>query len=104
MSDGSILIFHAGALGDFVLTFALPMALKLAYPGTAITYVTHPSKGQLAERFVGTGSANLDGMGWHSLHGDAPHLDEPASELLGKAEACYSFLGGDLFAANIRRR
>ncbi|MEM8872785.1 MAG: glycosyltransferase family 9 protein [Planctomycetota bacterium] len=48
-----VLIFHAGGLGDFVLTWPIAMALARLRAQQRIVYVTHSEKGQLAERVIG---------------------------------------------------
>ena len=46
----NVLIFHAGALGDFVLSWPLVMALGRLHPQSRIIVVTHASKGRLPGR------------------------------------------------------
>ena len=46
----NVLIFHQAALGDFVVTWPLAVALGRLFPQSRVLYVTHASKGQLAER------------------------------------------------------
>ncbi|MEM8495997.1 MAG: glycosyltransferase family 9 protein, partial [Planctomycetota bacterium] len=48
-----VLIFHAGGLGDFLLTWPIAMALARLRAQQRIVYVTHGAKGQLAERVIG---------------------------------------------------
>jgi ADP-heptose:LPS heptosyltransferase len=55
-------IVHAAALGDFVLTWPLALALQRLY-GPAVSYVTHHSKGKLAQRFLGTGFRDVQSAG-----------------------------------------
>lgn len=45
----NVLIFHAGALGDFVRSWPLGLALGRLYPQSRVIYITHRQKGQLAE-------------------------------------------------------
>ncbi len=95
MNEG-ILILHAGALGDFVLTWFIARALRRMYPGHEITYVTHPAKGRLGSRFLGTAWNDVQTNGWHTLHTDAPRLQMRARELLDSAQRAICFLGRDL--------
>src|ERR1700678_801872 len=48
----NVLIFHSGALGDFVLSWPLALALGRLYPQSRIIYVAPASKGKLAERVL----------------------------------------------------
>ncbi len=99
------LVFHAGALGDFILTWPLAVALQHAYPDTDVTYITHPSKGELAARFLATSSSSADQNGWHTLYSDSPALAQPASDVLARAESCFCFTaaGEDVFCSNLRQ-
>ena len=99
----NILILHAAALGDFVLTWPLALALCRLHPQSRIIYVTHPSKGALATRFVGTETAGIDTGGWHTLHGSAPALPPETRQMIESSSAIYSFLHspGDQVARNL---
>ena len=46
----NILIFHSGALGDFVQTWPLGLALGRLYPQSRVIFVTQKQKGLLAEK------------------------------------------------------
>ncbi len=89
----NVLIFHQGALGDFILTWPLAMALSRLYPQSRIVYVTHGQKGALAERVLRVDCADVEG-GWHQLYSDAPKLPEPAARLLAGAHSIFSFVAG----------
>jgi ADP-heptose:LPS heptosyltransferase len=101
----NILLFHQGALGDFVLTWPVAMALARIHPQSRIFYVTHARKGKLAERAIGVESADAD-AGWHALFGDGttPLPDAPA-RLLAGAHSVVSFLSSPegSFVGNVRR-
>jgi len=103
-SRATTLVFHSGALGDFVLTWPLALALQKAYPDTTVTYVTHTSKGQLAARFLDTGYADADSGGWHTLYGETSDLSADSLRLLTSAESCFYFAGKneDQFCNNLR--
>lgn len=105
MSDTVSLIFHTGALGDFVLTWPLAMALRERWSGCPVVYVTHPSKGQLADRFLGTQSVTVETGGWHSLYSDAPALHVASRDLVTRAERIIIFGTGEngLFTQNLQR-
>lgn len=89
-----------GALGDFVLTWPLAMALARLHPQSRIIYVTHAQKGKLAEAALGVESIDIE-TGWHHLHGRAEMLPESARKLLAGAHSIYSFVAdpGDLWTS-----
>src|SRR5438477_13202843 len=99
----NVLIFHLGALGDFVLTWPLALALGRLYPQSRIYYVTHGQKGKLAERALRIDSADIEG-GWHALFAPGATLPEAARKLLTSAHTVVSFLsnGQDTWAQNAR--
>ena len=100
----NVLIFHLGALGDFVLTWPLALALGRLYPQSRIFYVTHHGKGRLAEKALRIDSTDIE-AGWHSLFSENAALPAPAEKLLSSAHTVVSFLssGDDAWARNIRR-
>ena len=100
----NVLVFHLGALGDFVLTWPLALALGRLYPQSRVFYVTHRSKGRLAEKALRIESADIEG-GWHSLFAENAALPAPADKLLSSAHTVISFLsnGKDAWARNIQR-
>lgn len=91
-SRRNILIFHAGALGDFVLTWPLAIALSHVYPDARIVYVTHASKGAMAHRFLPVDYACIDTGGWHSLHGDWLRLSDTNREMLASCQRAFAFV------------
>jgi len=99
----NLLVFHLGALGDFLLTWPLVMALGRLHPHSRIICITHPSKGALAERLLGVEWASIE-AGWHQLHGDPQRLPEAAQRLLAGAHSIYSFIASadDPWAMNVR--
>src|SRR5829696_5179383 len=90
----NVLIFHAGALGDFVLNWPLIMALGRLHPQSRIIVVTHASKGALAELALHVESHDIE-QGWHGLFTDDVTLPERPARMLEAAHAVYSFCGGD---------
>jgi ADP-heptose:LPS heptosyltransferase len=101
----NILLFHQGALGDFVLTWPIVMALARIHPQSRIFYVTHARMGKLAERAIGVEFADAE-AGWHALFGDVstPLPDVPA-RLLAGAHSVVSFLSAPdgPFVDSVRR-
>ena len=100
----NILIFHLGALGDFILTWPVALALGRLFPQSRIFYVTHPEKGMLAEKAIGVESISIE-AGWHELFADQPKLAEAATNRLMAAQTVVSFLsdGNDQWANNVKR-
>ncbi|MGE5608197.1 MAG: glycosyltransferase family 9 protein [Bacillota bacterium] len=104
MPPRNILLFHLGALGDFVLTWPLALALSRIHPQSRIIYVTHPQKGALAERVLGVESTSIE-AGWHHLYSDAAELPAPALKFLTSSHSIYTFLAGpnDGWSQNVHR-
>ena len=90
----NVLIFHAGALGDFVLTWPLIMALGRLHPQSRIIVVTHASKGSLAELALHVESHDVE-QGWHALFTSDAELPERPSRMLESAHAIYTFTAGE---------
>ncbi|HEV2292935.1 MAG TPA: glycosyltransferase family 9 protein [Tepidisphaeraceae bacterium] len=90
----NVLIFHAGALGDFVLTWPLVMALGRLHPQSRIIVVTHASKGSLAELALHVESHDIE-QGWHGLFTSDGDLPERPARLLEGAHAIYTFMAGE---------
>lgn len=87
----NVLIFHAGALGDFVQTWPLGLALGRLYPQSRVIYVTQRQKGLLAEKALRLEFANVE-SGWHHLFGDATRLPEICRSKLASAHSIFSFI------------
>lgn len=102
----NVLIFHQAALGDFVLTWPIAMAAARLWPTNRTIYITHPSKGELAERAIGV--EWRDGDPWHALFADVPtsqlKLPDAATKSLAGATLILSFVsnGNDAWARNVR--
>src|SRR5688572_16341589 len=91
----NILLFHQGALGDFILTWPVALALARIHPQSRIFYVTHSQKGKLAERALRVEWSDAE-AGWHTLFGGgsagAAALPEAPGRLLAGAHSVVSFL------------
>jgi ADP-heptose:LPS heptosyltransferase len=100
----NILLFHQGALGDFVVTWPLALGLARAFAQSRVFYVTASQKGALAEKALRVESVDAEG-GWHQLFSQEPQLPERAAKLLAGAQQIISFTSGpdDLWARNIRK-
>lgn len=99
----NILIFHAGALGDFVLTWPLGLALGRLFPQSRIIYVTQRQKGVLAEKVLSLESADSE-AGWHHLFGNAGQLPQKCRERILSAHSIFTFLAepGDHWVEAVR--
>ncbi|MGD0540413.1 MAG: glycosyltransferase family 9 protein, partial [Tepidisphaeraceae bacterium] len=87
----NVLIFHAGALGDFVRSWPLGLALGRLYPQSRIIFITHRQKGQLAERALRLESMDIE-AGWHHLFGDPAQLPDPCRKKLQAAHSIFTYL------------
>ena len=99
----NILLFHQGALGDFIVTWPLALAMARAFAQSRVFYVTAGQKGALAERALRVESIDVEG-GWHHLFSESPRLPEAASRLLNGAQWIVNFVCGpdDLWARNVK--
>ena len=59
----NVLIFHAGALGDFVVSWPLALALGRLHPQLRIIYIAAGQKGKLAEKAIRTESLDIERVG-----------------------------------------
>lgn len=99
----NILLFHQGALGDFIVTWPLALGLGRAFAQSRIFYVTSSQKGALAEKALRVESVDVE-SGWHHLFSDDPRLPDPAMRLLAGAQCVIGFMGGpdSVWARNVR--
>src|SRR5947207_2530107 len=100
----NVLIFHAGALGDFVLSWPLALALGRLFPQSRIIYVTAGQKGALAEKVLRIESVDVE-QGWHHLYGDVAALPEPCRRRLQDAHSIFTFTAGpgDVWMKSVSR-
>src|SRR4029079_8388044 len=100
----NILIFHAAALGDFIVTWPLALALARVDPQSGVFYVTQRTKGLLAERVLRLESTDSE-AGWHAMFTSGSTLPAPQAKLLAGAHSVVSFLStpGDAFSENVNR-
>ena len=98
----NILIFHAGALGDFVQTWPLGLALGRLYPQSRVIYVTQRQKGLLAEKVLRLEFMDVE-SGWHHLFGDAENLPDICRAKLASAQSVFTFIAkpGDAWCASV---
>ena len=100
----NILIFHQAALGDFVLTWPLAMALGRVFAQSRVMYVTGSDKGRLVEDVIGVESVSAD-YGWHALHGEGVEPTERVRRMLAATQLIVLFAQNDepAFAANVAK-
>jgi heptosyltransferase III len=98
----NILIFHAGALGDFVQTWPLGLALGRLYPQSRVIFVTQRQKGLLAEKVLRLEFTDVE-SGWHHLFGDALKLPDFCRAKLASSHAVFTFIAkpGDTWCASV---
>jgi hypothetical protein len=89
----NVLIFHAGALGDFILTWPLALALGRLHPQSRIVYVSAAGKGRLAEKALGVEWTDGE-AGWHKLYEPDGVLPPAGAKLLADAHSIYTFVAG----------
>jgi hypothetical protein len=91
----NIVILHSAALGDFVLSWPMALGLARAYAQHRVIYITHPSKGRLAESVLGV--EWRDEALFTGLYAAGATLADKAGTLLTQAWAVIAFAGdGDL--------
>ncbi|HEY0007314.1 MAG TPA: glycosyltransferase family 9 protein [Tepidisphaeraceae bacterium] len=86
----NVLIFHNAALGDFIMTWPLAVALGRVLAQSRIIYVTASQKGQLAERVLSVESIDAE-AGWHGLLAETPSLPEQALKLVKGLQTAVVF-------------
>ncbi len=103
MPRRNVLIFHLGALGDFVLTWPLALALSRLHAQSRIIYVTHGQKGKLAEKVLRVESADIE-AGWHHLFGGVDQLPATSRRMIESAHTIISFISNvdDQWSQNVR--
>jgi hypothetical protein len=95
----NVLIFHAGALGDFILTWPLALALGRLHPQSRIVYVSAAGKGRLAEKALGVEWTDGE-AGWHKLYEPDGVLPPAGAKLLADAHSIYTFVAGATAVVN----
>jgi ADP-heptose:LPS heptosyltransferase len=100
----NVLIFHSGALGDFVLSWPLALALGRIYAQSRIIYVTASQKGALAERALRLESTDVE-SGWHHLFSAEAQPPANVLKMLDGSHAIFSFVAAadSAWAANVKK-
>jgi ADP-heptose:LPS heptosyltransferase len=99
----NVLLFHQGALGDFIVTWPLALGLGRVLAQSRIFYITSGQKGALAERALRVESVDVE-SGWHHLFSKEPTLPDGAMRLLNGAQWIIGFgtKSDDLWSQNVR--
>lgn len=99
----NILLFHQGALGDFIVTWPLALAMARVFAQSRVFYVTSGQKGALAEKALRVESVDVEG-GWHHLFSESPQLPESAARLLSGAQWIINFVAdrNDRWSQNVK--
>ena len=100
----NILVFHQGALGDFIITWPLTLGLARVFAQSRTFYVTAGQKGALAEKLLRVDGTDAE-AGWHQLFAADPQLPPAAVRLMEGAHCVISFVSGpeDRWASNVRK-
>ncbi|HWE02865.1 MAG TPA: glycosyltransferase family 9 protein [Tepidisphaeraceae bacterium] len=100
----NILIFHQAALGDFIVTWPLALALARLHPQSRVFYVTHGEKGALSEKALRIEALDVDSGGWHRLFDGAGDLPAQAAKTLAGAHTVLSFMASpnDQWCQNVQ--
>lgn len=93
MLKRNVLIFHQAALGDFILTWPLGLALGRLYPQSRVIYVTSQSKGQLAEKVLRLDWMDID-SGWSWLYTSGAEGSASALSALAGAHTIITTVAG----------
>lgn len=98
----NVLIFHSGALGDFVLSFPVALALARLYPQSRVRYVTAGSKGKLATRMLGVEWVDVE-SGFSGLFAEGAAVGEGADKLLAGSHRVVSYVSsaGDVWSKRV---
>lgn len=99
----NVLIFHGGALGDFVLSFPLALALARLYPTSRVRYVCPAGKGRLAERALGVEWVDVE-SGFSGLYAEGAAVPDSVSRLVAGSHRIFSYSAtpGDAFCRRAR--
>lgn len=99
----NVLIFHSAALGDFVLSWPLALALGRLYPQSRIVYVTHGDKGVLVGKVLGVEASDVE-SGWSALFADANALPMVCRKWLAGAHlvVCFAASQSETWLKNVQ--
>jgi ADP-heptose:LPS heptosyltransferase len=87
----NFLIFHSGALGDFIVTWPIAMAASRLYAQSRVMFVVSSEKGALAERLLRVDAIDSE-AGWHELFSESPNMSERTRKTLDGAHFALSFV------------
>lgn len=100
----NVLIFHGGALGDFVLSFPVALALARLYPTSRVRYISAASKGRLASRVLGVEWVDAE-SGFSGLYADGATVPEAVEKLVAGSHRIVTYMAGpdDAWTARVRQ-
>jgi heptosyltransferase III len=100
----NVLIFHSGALGDFILSWPLILACGRLFPQSRVICVCPSQKGLLAEKVLRVESTDSE-IGWHGLYAEGGVVPEAQRKLLAGAHAIFTFVATpeNPWTENVRR-
>jgi ADP-heptose:LPS heptosyltransferase len=90
MPPRNVLIFHSGALGDFILSWPLVLGAARVMPQCRTIVITAGEKGKLAERVLRIESSDAE-SGWQKLFADG-NLPAKHAKTLAGARLVLSFV------------
>lgn len=100
----NVLVFHSGALGDFVLTWPILLGIARIMAQCRVIVVTAGDKGRLAEQVLRVEHRDVEN-GWHVLFGEGGggKLPEKPAKLLANTRQLVSFVAeaSSLWATNV---
>jgi heptosyltransferase III len=91
MLSRNVLIFHSAALGDFIVTWPLVMALGRMFAQSRVIVVTQAQKGALAEAALRVDCADIE-SGWAGIFGGGELAERPR-KMLETSHAIFNFIG-----------
>lgn len=104
-SGKGIILLHAGALGDCVLTLALVRAMKASWGEPSVAMAGRSGIVAWAKRHGLVSEAYaLDPLGLHALYRADAEIPEATGELFQRAYRIVSFLGGPTDPVSVRLR
>ncbi len=89
----NVLIFHTGALGDFIMSWPLALAAGRLFAQSRVAYVSAAQKGALAEQLLRIDSIDVE-SGWHILFSKSPaveSLDPRVRKWLDSTQLVFAF-------------
>jgi hypothetical protein len=98
----TVLIFHQAALGDFLVTWPIALAVTRSMPQHRVVYVTAPSRGGLAAHALGVEWRNADQFA--GLFVEDASISDASKQILDRTTLSISFVsnGNDVWSRRFR--